>query len=119
MLLNSSFVNNVLEKMAVMQGISTRRMFDGIGIYRFGQIFALIVDERLYFKVSSVNKPDFQQAGSVPFIYNRHDKNGGDKLVTMSYWEVPPYVLESEGLMFIWMTKAYEAAVKARHKEAV
>jgi DNA transformation protein len=119
MLLNSSFASNVLEQMAVMEGISTRRMFGGIGIYRVGLIFAIIVDERLYFKVGNSNKPDFQQAGSVPFIYNRHDKKGEDKLVTMSYWEVPPYVLEDKDAMFLWMTKAYEAAVKAKYKEAV
>ena len=118
-MLNSSFVSNVLEQMAVMEGISTRRMFGGIGIYRLGLIFAIIVDERLYFKVGNSNKPDFQQAGSVPFIYNRHDKKGEDKLVTMSYWEVPPHILEDQDLLHGWMAKAYEAAVKAKHKEAV
>ena len=119
MSVNSSFVNNVLEQMGVMEGISTRRTFGGIGIYRFSMIFAIIVDDRLYFKTGSENKPDFQQAGSVPFIYNRHDKNGKNKLVTMSYWEVPPHVLEDKDMLYGWMIKAYEAAVKSRHRGAV
>lgn len=117
MTVNSSFVDNVLEQFVGAEGISTRRMFGGVGIYRYGTMFAIIADDRLYFKVNSANKSDYQDAGSVPFIYDKHDKHGGKKLVTMSYWEVPPHVLEDKDLIFIWMTKAHEAAVKAKHKE--
>lgn len=119
MTVNSSFRSNVLEQFTAIDGIATRSLFGGMGIYRRGVMFALVVDERLYFKVNAGNKPDFQQAGSVPFIYNRHDKKGENKLVTMSYWEVPPQVMEDKELFFQWAIKAYEAAVKAKNKEAV
>jgi DNA transformation protein len=119
MTVNSSFLGNVLEQLSVVDGIATRRLFGGVGIYRYGVMFALVVDERLYFKVNAENKLNFQQAGCVPFIYNRHDKEGGKKLVTMSYWEVPPQVMEDKELFFQWAIKAYEAAVKTKHKEAV
>jgi|CXWL01.1.fsa_nt_gi DNA transformation protein len=117
MAVNSSFVENILEQFVGVEGISTRRMFGGVGIYRYGVMFAIIVDERLYFKVDEVNKPDYQSAGSVPFIYDRHDKHGGKKLITMSYWEVPPHVQEDKDLIFYWMTKAHEAAVKSKNKK--
>lgn len=116
---DSSFVDNVLEQFVGVEGITTRRMFGGIGIYRYGSMFAVIADDRLYFKVDAENKPDYQQAGSVPFVYDRHDKNGDKKLVAMSYWEVPPHVFEDKDLIFIWMTRAHEAAVKAKHREGV
>ena len=119
MTINSSFVDNVLEQLVGVEGITTRRMFGGVGIYRYGAMFAIIADDRLYFKVDVANKPDYQDAGSVPFVYDKHDKNGNKKLIAMSYWEVPPHVLEDKDLIFIWMIKANEAAVKAKHKEKV
>lgn len=118
MIENSSFVDNVLEQFIGVEGISTRRMFGGVGIYRYGAMFAIVADGRLYFKVDEANKPDYQNAGSVPFIYDRHDKHGNKKLVTMGYYEVPPHVLEDRDSIFYWMIKAYEAAVHAKQKEA-
>ena len=117
--INSSFVDNVLEQFVDMEGITTRHMFGGIGIYRYGAMFAIILDDRLYFKVDAANKSDYQNAGSVPFLYDRHDKKSDKKLVTMNYWEVPANVLEDKDLIFQWMIKAHEAAVKAKHKESV
>lgn len=114
---SSSFVENVIEQFAGVEGISTRRMFGGMGIYRYGVMFAIIADDRLYFKVDEVNKPDYQSAGSVPFIYDKHDKSGNEKLVTMSYWEVPAHVQEDKELIFRWMVKAHEAGIRAKTKK--
>lgn len=114
---NSSFVESVLEQFAGLEGISTRRMFGGMGIYRYGAMFALVVDERLYFKVDEANKPDYQATGSVPFTYDKHDKKSDKKIVALSYWELPAHILEDKDLIFHWMIKAYEAAVRAKHKK--
>jgi DNA transformation protein len=116
---NSNFIDNVLEQFGNAEGISTRRMFGGVGIYRYGAMFGLVADERLYFKVDEANKPDYQNAGSVPFTYDKHNKTGGKKILAMSYWELPAHVFEDRDLIFSWMTKAHEAAVKAKHKKAV
>lgn len=114
---NDSFVENVLEQFVGVQNITTRRMFGGYGIYRSGVMFAVIADDRLYFKVDAENKQDYQTAGSVPFIYDRHDKQGAKKLITMSYWEVPPHILEDRDLLFKWMIKSHEAAIRAKSVE--
>ncbi len=115
---SSSFIDNVLEQLVGVEGISTRNMFGGMGIYRYGVMFAIIVDGRLYFKVDETNKADYQHAGSIPFVYDKHDKQGVKKLVTMSYWELPPYVLEDKEQIFRWMLKSHDAAVKAKHKKS-
>lgn len=116
-MIDSSFVENVLEQLVGVEGISTRRMFGGVGIYRYGVMFAIIADDCLYFKVDEVNKPDYQSAGSVPFIYDKHDKKGEKKVVAMSYWEVPPHVQEDKDLIFSWMVKAHEAGIRAKTKK--
>ncbi|MEZ5690356.1 MAG: TfoX/Sxy family protein [Rickettsiales bacterium] len=114
---DNSFINNVLDQLADVDGITTRRMFGGVGIFRLGYMFAIVADDRLYFKVDEENKPDYQAAGSAPFIYDRHDVKGEKKLVAMSYWEVPPDIFEDRDALFRWMVKAHEAAIKSKHKE--
>jgi DNA transformation protein len=111
---NSSFVENVLEQLGGDVTISTRRMFGGVGIYRSGVMFALVLDERLYFKVNSANKIDYQEAGSTPFIYERYAKNKSPKNIEMSYWEVPVHILEDRDLLFRWMVKSHEAALQTK-----
>lgn len=117
MLKADSFVEHVLDQLVGVEGLTVRNMFGGTGIYRGGVMFALVVDERLYFKTDEINKQDYQSAGSIPFVYDRHDKKGNNKLIAMSYWEVPPFVMEDKDLMFKWMIKAHEAAVKAKYKK--
>ena len=119
MIKDSGFIDNVLEQFSGFEGISTRQMFGGVGIYRFGVMFAVIADDRLYFKVDEVNKPEYQEVGSVPFVYDKHDKKGLNTLKAMDYWELPANVLEDKDLIFQWMVKSHEAAIKAKHKETV
>mgnify|MGYP000279975721 CR=1 FL=1 len=112
---NSSFVESVLEQLDAVDGITTRKMFGGVGIYRYGTMFALIIEERLYFKVDASNIDDYKTAGSVPFIYDKVDKDGKKKSVTVGYWELPIDVFEDKDLIFKWMVKSHEAAVKNKH----
>ncbi len=113
---NNIFLKAILDQFVGVENIFTRRMFGGFGIYRSGVMFAVVADDRLYFKVDAANKSDYQDAGSIPFVYNRHDKYGTIKPVAMSYWEVPAHVIEDKDLMFRWMIKAHDAAVKAKAK---
>lgn len=115
---NSSFVVN-LEQLEGAGAISTSRMFGGVGIYRSGVMFALVLDERLYFKVNSANKIDYQEEGSAPFIYERYSKNKSPKNIEMSYWELPAHILEDKDLMFQWMIKSHEAALHSKMQSKV
>jgi len=111
---NSTFVENVVEQLVGVERLAVRRMFGGFGIYRAGVMFALVFDDRLYFKVNVANKPDYQEAGSAPFIYDRHSKDKAAKTIALSYWEVPAHVFEDRDLMFQWMIKSYEAALQTK-----
>ncbi len=117
--MNNSFIEYILEQLSFFDGISTRRMFGGIGVYRYGFMFAIIAKDRLYFKVGVANKPDYQEAGSAQFIYHKLDKEGKSKAVRLNYFEVPAQVMEDKDMLFSWMVKAHEAAVKDKNKEIV
>ncbi len=105
----SEFVEFVIEQMASFGSPRARAMFSGYGVYRDDQIFAFIVDDRLYLKVDATSRVEFEAKGLRPFSYVARGKS-----VTMSYFEAPPEVFEDPEAMRLWAQKAYEAAVRAK-----
>ena len=105
------FLDYILhDQMRSLEGINARAMFGGWGIYRHGVIFAIVVDDCLFFKVGPENRPDYEKSGSRPFTYRR----GKKKAIAMSYWECPPEVLEDPGRLSIWASKAVQAGKRAK-----
>jgi DNA transformation protein len=109
---HSEYLDYTLELLAPLGQITSRSMFGGYGIYRDGVIFAIVIDETLYFKVTADNQADYMQAGSQPFTYSKSD----GKTATMSYWEVPLEVLEDQDQLLAWARKAYATALKNKKK---
>ncbi|MBI3779325.1 MAG: TfoX/Sxy family protein [Gammaproteobacteria bacterium] len=95
--------------MSFIEGLRVRAMFGGYGVYRDYRIFAIIVDDRLYFKADSATRGEFEAKGLSPFTYVARGKS-----VTMQYFEAPPEVFEEPDAMRSWVQKAYEAAVRAK-----
>ena len=114
----NEFVDYVLELMSGWAPVSARKMFGGYGLYRDGLMFALIADDQLYFKTDAGNEPQFEQAGSHPFVYASQTRT-----VQMSYWSAPENSLESVAetksfcpgtRMNSWCLSAYGAALRAQ-----
>jgi DNA transformation protein len=106
---SSEFVEFVVEQMESIGSLRVRAMFGGYGIYLDDFFFAIIVDDRLYFKVDSVTVSEFEAKGLRPFSYVARGK-----LVTMNYFEAPPEVFEEPEVMRLWVQKAYGAAKRAK-----
>ncbi len=69
--------------------------------------FALIAEDRLYFKVDDTTRPDFERLGMEPFRPFGEDS-------AMGYYEVPADVVEDSVQLARWMKKAIDVAAKAR-----
>lgn len=108
----NEFVEFVIDQMAPIGEPRVRAMFGGHGVYRGDCIFAIIVDERLYFKVDSITRGEFEAKGLSPFTYVARGKT-----VTMQYFEAPPEVFEEPNAMCNWARKALEAANRARKQK--
>ena len=106
----SEFVEFVIEQMSFIGGLRVRAMFGGYGVYRDDCIFAIIIDDRLYFKVDPTTRREFEAKGLSPFTYVARGKS-----VTMQYFEAPPEVFEEPETMRSWVQKAYGAAA---HRDA-
>lgn len=100
----------VKDLLADVEGIFSRAMFGGYGLYKDGIIFGIIADDELYLKVDKTNKKRFEAFGSHPFEYE--GKNY--KKIAMSYWLVPEDVLEDKTLVeeLVFQSAAINAVKK-------
>lgn len=108
--MSSPFIMYVLDSMNHIDGIEHKSMFGGYGIYKDGNIFSIIADDQIFFKVDESNKQDFLDYESKPFIYEK----GDHKKTTMSYYELPLDILEDPDQLSIWIDKAVEVSKKSK-----
>jgi DNA transformation protein and related proteins len=103
MAVSKGYRDFVVEQLERVAPVTARAMFGGVGLYAEGLFFALIAEDRLYFKVDDSTRPDFERLGREPFR-----PFGGVK--AMGYYEVPADVLEDVAHLETWMRKAIDVA---------
>lgn len=103
----------LLELLSPLGAVAARRMFGGVGLFRGGLMFGLIVRDELFLKVGDTNRPAYVAAGEAPFSYDT--KHGTHTLG--SYWRFPPELLDDPEAFQAWAREAVEVAVvTARNK---
>lgn len=107
----SEFVEHLSEVFRPFGAIRSRRMFGGYGIYHQELMIGLVADDTLYLKTDAQTAPLFAAAGGVPFVYT---KNG--VAMTLSYTSAPVEMFDDPQLAREWAARAWEAALRARHK---
>lgn len=105
----SEFVAFVIEQMSFVHGLRSRGMFGGYGIFQDDCMFALIIEDQLYFKADVTTRAEFEAKGLNPFTYAARGK-----LVEVQYFEAPPEVFDEIDEMQSWTHKALTAALKAK-----
>ena len=91
-------------------GVRSRRMFGGYGIFQGDTMFGLIAEDELYYKVSDLNRRDFEKRGSKPFRYTSRGKS-----VALSYWKLPSEVMDDLQELEEWTKKAIRVSLSAGH----
>ncbi len=104
----NEFLSYVLEAMSHSALVSARKMFGGYGLYRDGLMFALMIEDELFFKTDAENVAYFERAGSHPFCYQSKQR-----LVQVAYWSAPAECLESPAEMGEWCQLGFAAALRA------
>jgi DNA transformation protein and related proteins len=102
----NEFLEYIKESLEPFGATKYRAMFGGYGIYKNDLMFALIANSELYFKADNEAATYFQSFGSEAFTY---DSKG--KKVKMSYYKVPPEILEDQGSLQTWCDLAYSGAM--------
>ncbi len=106
------FTIHVVELMQSIGLVSAKAMFGGYGIFLKGLMFGLIADSVLYLKIDQETEDEFAAKGLEPFTYSKKGKE-----FKMSYYQAPEEVLEDSDEMYLWASKAYNAALRAASKK--
>jgi DNA transformation protein and related proteins len=97
MAVGNDYLQYVLEQLAGLGHITSRRMFGAVGLYHEDRFFALIARDTVYFKVNDSNRLRYEDRGMERF------RPFEDKpLWSMTYYTVPADVLEDAEECVIW-----------------
>lgn len=108
MAVTAAYRDYVLEQLAALRGVSSRRMFGGVGLYSEGWFFGLIAADVLYFKVDDSNRAQFESRGCEAF------RPFADRpQYSMAYFQVPVDVLEDAEQLFAWAQRSIAVAQRS------
>ncbi len=107
---DDSFKEFVLDQLRALPELRAKAMFGGYGLYSGARFFAILAEGQLYFKVDAAGRAAFIERGMKPFTYGR-----ANKLMTMSYYEVPAEVLENPVMAVAWAQQSILLAA-ANHR---
>ncbi len=114
MTVSAGFLEFVMEGLAPIPGLRSRRMFGGVGIFREDCMFALIAEDQLYFKTDTENRGVFEQAGLGPFVYITREDGSEGKI---NYYQAPGEALDDMEVMLEWARLGVGAALRAAAKK--
>jgi DNA transformation protein and related proteins len=111
MAVSESYLGFVIDQLAGIARVRSRRMFGGVGLYAGELFFGLLDDNGLYFKVDDTNRADFVARGMEPF------RPFPDKPeLAMGYYEVPAEVIDEAEELISWARRAMRVAAAAPRK---
>lgn len=113
MAVSAGYLSYVLEQLGALTGVSTRRMFGGVGIYAGEAFFALIDDGVLYFKVDDAIQAEYERRGM-----RRFRPYPDRPEASMGYYEVPADVIEESEELARWARRSIEVAQRSAQKKA-
>ncbi len=112
MAVTEGFKDFVTELLGGFGPVTIRNMFGGAGVYADGVMFAILVDDVLYLKADEGSQTAFENEGMAPFIYQA----AGNRPVAMSYWEVPPRLLDEPDELASWAREAHRVGRLSKAK---
>lgn len=105
----SSFAQYAVDLLVSVGPVKARAMFGGYGLSLDGISIGLIAEDRLYLRVDDTSRPEFEQAGSAPFIYP--SKNG--PMTMKNYWAIPEDAVDDSERAAKWGQLAADAGRRA------
>jgi len=102
---DESFKEFVLDQLSALPEVRAKAMFGAHGLYQADRFFGILDEGRLYFKVNMQSRAPYVERGMKPFAYQRKGR-----VMTMSYYEVPPDVLDNSAELVAWARRAVQVA---------
>ena len=102
-----------MELLAPLGSIDAKRFFGGIGIRQEAVLFAMIMDETLYFRVDAESRPRYEAAGCQPFSY---DTSKGSRAIE-GFYTAPEELFDEPAEMRDWARGAVATALRVKAKK--
>jgi DNA transformation protein and related proteins len=102
------FLAYILEQLAALAGLRSRRMFGGVGLYSGELFFGLIDDDTLFFKADASNSADYiarKMPRFMPFPERPE--------AVMAYYQVPADIIEDDEALGQWARKSVAVALSS------
>ena len=106
---DDSFKDYVLDQLGALPDVRAKAMFGAHGLYCDDKFFGILDEGRVFFKTDAQSKADYTARGMGSFTYGKKGK-----VVTMSFHEVPPDILEQPQELVLWTRKAMGVAMTTK-----
>jgi DNA transformation protein len=104
MTVSNHFLLHAVESMSHVAPVSFRRIFNGYGIYHHGVQFAIVINDRLYFRADDYSRSLYTAKHMTPF---QPSSIGASE---SNFFQLPDDVLTHPAELIFWMRIAVEAA---------
>ena len=104
MTVSNHFLLYAVESMSHVAPVSFRRIFNGYGIYHHGVQFAIVINDRLYFRADDFSRSLYIAKQMTPFLPSTIENSESN------FFQLPDEVLAHPAELILWMRIAVEAA---------
>lgn len=104
MTVSNSFLLHAVESMSHVAPVSYRRIFNGYGIYHLGVQFAIVINDRLYFRADDYSRGLYIAKRMTAFLPSTIETGESN------FFQLPDEVLTHPAELIFWMRIAVEAA---------
>lgn len=97
-------LKQTLHHLSQVAPVSYKRIFTGVGIYHQGHLFALLVDDCVYFRVDEISVVSYHER-AMPALKPQTARFPGSH-----FYQLPDEVLHNPAELLFWMRAAVEAS---------
>ncbi|WP_374317643.1 TfoX/Sxy family DNA transformation protein [Aquabacterium sp.] len=108
-----ALANHAVELMSGFADVQSKAMFGGFGLFLDGLMFALIIEDRLYFKVDDESEPLFAALNLPRFTYVSAGRPG-----SLRYRAAPAEAYDDPGHMVLWARRGFDCALRQQQAKA-
>lgn len=100
------FLTQTLSQLSQVAPVYYKRLFNEVGLYHQGQLFGLVVEDRVYFRVDDSSVSPYRARGMEPL--RPKSAQGPDS----HFYQLPPDVLNTPPELTFWLRAAVEASLE-------
>lgn len=110
MAFDEKLAEHVSEQLSTFGEFETKKMFGGLGYFKEGRMFGVIMHGAFRLKGDDETAQDYAKYG-----FGKHKIPG--KKMEMPYYEVPEEILANKKKLKAWADKAYTVALASKKKK--